>query len=163
VSHAMDYFAPGSFRDLSEDEQISYAHFEEFPAGIRMAAAGGVTHGAPASVAHVWETVYPHEQFSRHSQLFSALGSIAAMVLDNNSVSRMQREQTNPYLSSQSPVDPEPYAPRDAGRVVVARRDTLTAVAGASEWLTTTAAIDRVKELQPVHPDLQLVTAGVSR
>jgi hypothetical protein len=162
VSHARDYFAPGSFRDLSNDEQISHPHFEEFPCGIRMAAAGGVTHGAPTSVAHVWETVYPHEQFSRQSQFFSELGSIAAIVLDNNSVSRMQREKVNPYLSPEPSVDPEPYAPRDAGRVAVTRRDTLTVVAGASEWLTTTAAIDRARELEAVYPHLQLVTAGVS-
>jgi hypothetical protein len=163
VSHAMDYFAPGSFRDLSEDEQISHPHFEEFPCGIRMAAAGGVTHGASTSVAHVWETVYPHEKFGQSSEGFAGLGSIAAIVLANNSVSRMQREKANPYLSPVAPVDPEPYAPHDVGRVAVTRRDTLTVVAGVSDWLTTTAAIDLVRELDAVYPPVQLVTAGVSR
>jgi hypothetical protein len=163
VSHAKDYFAPGHFLNLSEDQQVSRAHFEEFPCGIRMAARGGVTHGKVMSVAHVWETVYPHEEFGRHATPFAQLGKVATTVLQNNGVSRAVREKANPYFSPLPSPDPEPYAPRDVGRVGIARRDDLSAVAGVTEWMTTTAAAERIAELAATHgSSLQLVTTGVS-
>lgn len=160
VSHATDHFAPAHFRNLSDDQQISSPHFEEFPCGIRMAAAGGVVHGAPMSVAHVWETVFPHEQFEHTTLAFPGLSSIAALVLDNSCVSRMQREKVNPYLSARPSAEPEIYAPRDPGLVAVAQRDTLAALTAPGERLTTTAALDRLKELQMPDLQLQLVSVG---
>jgi hypothetical protein len=163
VSHARDYFAPGHFLNLSEDEQISRQHFEEFPCGIRMTARGGVAHGPAMSIAHVWETVYPHEEFGGHAEPFVQLGKLAVTVLQNNGVARAAREKANPYLPPVPVPDPEPYAPREVGRVVIARRDDLSAVAGATEWMTTTAAAERIAELAGAHDgSLQLVTTGVS-
>jgi hypothetical protein len=56
--------------------------------------------------------------------------------------------------------DPAPLAVGDPGRVKIVRRDDLSAVAGVTETLTTTAAADRLNDLAGVYGDaLQLVTA----
>jgi hypothetical protein len=163
VSLATDSFAGGLFLNLSEDEQLSRPHFEEFPCGIRMAARDGVAHGPAISVSHVWETVYPHDDFRPHTSAFTELGLLVATVLQNNSVSHAFREKANPYLSPIPSPDPEPYAPRDVGRVAIARRDNLSLVAGVTDWMTTTAAAESIAELAGRQgSSLQLVAAGVS-
>ena len=162
VSHAKDHFAPGLFLNLSDDEQISRQHFEELPCGIRMAAAGGVAHGSAMPVAQVWETKYPHENFDEPEIGVVDFSKFAGLVIDNNSVSRAAREKVNPHLPPVPAPDPRPYAPREAGRVGIARRDDLSAIAGATEWMTTTAAAARMVELAPAHGGaLQLVTSGI--
>jgi hypothetical protein len=161
VSHAKDFFAPGHFLNLSEDEQIARPHFEEFPCGIRMAAQGGVANGPAISVTHEWETVYPHEDFGWHSTPFAQLDLYSVAVLGNNAVSHAGRERTNPYLPPVPVPDPEPYLPYAPGRVVVTRQDDLSAVAGAAVWMSTTSAAELVSELAGTRGSLQLVTTGV--
>ena len=90
--------------------------------------AGGVAHGPAMSVAQVWETFYPHEDFGRPGDRRGGFrANSPVLVIDNNSVSRAAREKVNPYLPPVPPPDPEPYAPREAGRVGIARRDDLSA------------------------------------
>ena len=112
------------------------------------------------SVAYVWETFFPHEEFDHTALAFPGLSSIVALVLDNNSVARAQREKVNPYLTSRPSDEPEVYAPRDPGLVAVAERDTLAALTAPGERLTTTAAIDRLNDLQSLNHKLQLVSVG---
>jgi hypothetical protein len=163
VSHAKERFAPGHFINLSQDEQISRPDFDEFPCGIQMAAPGGVLHGSAISVAHVWETVYPHEVFLPDTSPFVELGLLTVTVLESNAVSRAHSDASNPYLSPLPSPDPEPYKPRDPGRVAISPRDTLSVVAGAAEWMTTTAAAERITELAGVHgSSLQMVATGVA-
>ena len=62
VSHATDFFAPGHFINLTQDQQVSRPSFEEFPCGMKVAASRGAIFGAAMSVTHAWETFYPHEK-----------------------------------------------------------------------------------------------------
>ncbi len=158
VSHAKEFFAPGHFRNLTEDQQTSRVAFEEFPCGIKVAASKGATFGTPMSVTHGWETVYPHEDFGRSIERWK-LGALAGVALRTNAVALSARQRANPY----APPTPEPLAVAPAGRVRVLRRDDLTAVGDAAEIMTTTAAESRMSELAAAGVrGLQLVSAAAA-
>lgn len=164
LSHAQDYFAPGHFLEMPDDQKLSRQDFEQFPCGIRLNAPGGVMHGTPISLTSAWETVYPHEDLERDSDLsglgFVQLDSLAGLVLRNNRVSRAARERANPYERPHPPGDPKPWAPRDAGVVGIVRREDLGAVAAASGWMTTTAASERIAELADSRGLQRVVAVG---
>jgi hypothetical protein len=159
VSHATDQFAPGHFKNLTADQQTSRPSFEEFPCGVRVAASSGALFGTPTSVTYEWETRYPHaETLTRTRGAFTQLDRVAATVLRSNAVSSNARQAANPYMPAKP--EPAPLAVGDPGRVRIVRRDDLSAVAGATETLTTTVAADRLNDLAGVFGDaLQLVTA----
>ncbi|MEP6491827.1 MAG: DUF6603 domain-containing protein [bacterium] len=158
VSHATDQFAPGHFKNLTTDQQTSRQSFEEFPCGVRVAASKGAVFGSPTSVTYEWETGYPHEELVRHRSEFAQLDLVSATVLRSNASSTSTRLTTNPYLPPQP--DPAPLAVNNAGRVRIVRRDDLSAVAGVTETMTTTAAADRLNDLASQYGDaLQLVSA----
>ena len=112
--------------------------------------------GAPMSVTHAWETVYPHEEFGRNIDRWK-LATLAGVALRTNAVALGARQRANPY----APRKPEPVAVEPAGRVRILRRDDLTSVAAAAATMTTTAAESRVQELAASGVrGLQLVSAG---
>jgi hypothetical protein len=156
VSHATELFAPGHFRNLTEDQQTSRTHFEEFPCGMKLAASKGATSGGPMSVTHAWETVYPHESFGRSIAPWK-LGVIAGIALNSNAVALGARQRANPYL----PPGPEPVEVKPAGLVQILRRDDLSAVSSAAEVMNTTIASSRMQELTAeLGEALQLVSTG---
>ena len=158
VSHATDHFAPGHFKNLTEDQQTSRPSFEEFPCGVRVAASNVALFGSSSSVSYEWETRYPHEQLVSQRSAFAQLNIVAATALRANAVSSAIRQSANPYLPLAP--DPAPLAIADAGRVRIVRRDDLSVVAGVTDTMTTTAAAERAAQLVSVYGDsLQLVTA----
>jgi hypothetical protein len=83
---------------------------------------------------------------------------MSATVLRANAASSSTRQTVNPYLPPRP--DPAPLTVADPGRVRIARRDDLSAVAAVTETMTTTQAADLLNELAPVYGDaLQLVSA----
>lgn len=158
VSHANDQFAPGQFKNLTDDQQTSLPSFEEFPCGVRIAASAGAVSGLSTSVTYQWETGYPHEAFGRQRSAFAQLDTMAAAVVHANAVSTTTRQTANPYLLPQP--DPVPLSIADPGRKRVVRRADLSGVTGATEIMTTTAGLERLGELAALHGDaLQLLAA----
>jgi hypothetical protein len=159
VSHATDFFAPGHFRNLTEDQQTSRTAFEEFPCGMKVAASVGAKFGAPMSVTHAWETVYPHETFEQQTETWS-FGKLATVALHSNAVSASARLRGNPYLPRVPAPDDGPIKVEPPGLVRILRRDDLSAVAQAAEVMTTTAASIRLPEFGALGGELQLVSVG---
>ena len=159
VSQATDFFAPGHFRNLTEDQQTSRPAFEEFPCGMKVAASVGATFGASMSVTPAWETVYPHETFERQMETWS-FGKLATVALHSNAVSASARLRGNPYLPQTSAPDDGSIKVAPAGLVRILRRDDLSAVAQAAEVMTTAAASSRLPEFGALVEEVQLVSAG---
>ena len=133
VSTTTAAFAPGQFLDLTEDELISRAGFEDFPAGCRMVATRTPSHGPAVDATVKWRTYFP----GRAPVLGGlTIQSLAGAVLDHGAVSRAARERGNPYL------EPPPRVPfgLQPELVVLRRADDLEAVAEDLRPLTQTEA-----------------------
>lgn len=162
VSHATDFFAPGHFINLTQDQQVSRPSFEEFPCGMKVAANRGAAFGSAMSVSHAWETFFPHESFAPATEFLKLDNALTTLAVSANAVALGLKERANPYLPRVPAPDPAAFTVESVGRVRVLRRDDLGAVAGTEEIMTTTRASNLLRELEGAgHESLQLVSAGV--
>ncbi|MEO7085895.1 MAG: DUF6603 domain-containing protein, partial [Gemmatimonadaceae bacterium] len=159
VSNVKELFAPADFLTLTDDQRLSRASFEEFPAGARFAASAGPTAGPGIDTLYEWCTVFPQEPSlpgKRYAQQFVGMES---QVLRVGPVARASRSRLNPYLTTPDPVQLTP-----PGQVQVRQRDDLGVVAGAEGFMTTTAATHSLASLVAAGADasaFELVGAGV--
>jgi hypothetical protein len=155
----MELFAPADFLTLTDDQRLSRQSFEEFPAGMRVAASAGPSAGPGIDAVYKWFTIFPHEpelEGRLYSQTFVGM---AASVLRTGPVARAAQAHANPYLTPSDPVKLT-----NPGQVQVRQRDDLGVVHEAEGFMTTTAASNVVRAMVSAGGDasaFELVTAGV--
>ena len=159
VSHATDFFAPGHFINLTQDEQVARPSFEEFPCGMKIAASRGAIWRA--DLGRVCVGHFLSAQLSSNDGVLKLGNALTSLAIGTNAASRGMKERVNPYLPRVAGPEPAPFTVESVGQVRVLRRDDLGAVAGAEKAMTTTEASNLLRELESVgHDSLQLVSAG---
>ncbi len=160
VSHATDTFAPGHFIQMSGDQQVSRPDFEDFPCGLRLAAAKGAVHGAATGVVYEWHTVFPHSGI-KIPRIKWTMAAIAGMALRNSAVAAGLRAGRNAYMPMRTAGGPNTLGLNDAGRVSIRRLNDLTRPAGTPAAMTTTEAAQLMGGLGQTDA-LQLVAVGLA-
>ena len=165
VTQAQDMFAPGHFITMTQDQQAARPDFERFPSGMQVSASRDPLFGGNANaigVPYEWETVFPHEGFGRGSLTLKFSG-IERHAYRTNGVAIAARQRANPYVPYGAATEREGrLRVEDEGRVLVRRRDDLTAPAGLTAAMTTAAAAREIEALGPhAEDEFELVAAGV--
>ena len=160
-SHVTDRFAPGQYLDLPSDQLMARPPFELLPAGIRIGGAAPV-RGTPVHSVSKWETVFPHQTFTRQGpNLFVFDPAFAATILAASAVSVAARKRGNSYMVADATPIPVPGEAFE-----VRTRDGLADVAGFAALSTAAAAHEALAAAVATDPSLagslQVVTKGLA-
>ena len=151
-------FAPGEFLSLADDELMSRAAFERFPAGATLAGTGAPTAGARVEQVQQWHTVFPHALAMTGRDDKAVYVGLHAQVFRTGAVAKASRMRGNAYLTSSDAVALAP-----AGTMEVRSARDLAGVAGAPGRATTTiAAYERDRLSRAGGGELELLVAGTA-
>ena len=156
ASELTELFPPGQFLNLSDDDKVARPDFEQFPAGVRIAASYGPRAGGEVDVAYQWETIFPHQGGLRRD-LTMQLTPAAAHILNSGVPALAVKKRGNPYL----PPRAEPVTVLDPGLKTVRDLDTLATV-GAAELITTTTAAREAEAMIASGARVQIVGMGMA-
>ena len=156
VSHVEAMFAPGEFLSLADDQIMSRAAFERFPAGVALTGTKLPASGPGVEQEQKWETVFPHAPALEARVDVASYAGQHAQAFQSGAVAKAARRRGNAYLTATEPVALAP-----AGMVEIRHARDLAGVAGAPTRATTTiAAHERDQLARAGAGDLELVVAG---
>ncbi len=154
ISEVRDQFAPGSFLDLTDDQQLSRPGFEDMPAGARVRPPGEQAEPAAAREVELrYETFVCDDDSLFRVRLREGIDTFAAFsaaaTLGAGAAARSELRSAARYAT-----EPDPIVLADPGESVVRVRSTLAA-AGA-DVLGSTHAYEQVADER-----LQVTRLGV--
>lgn len=156
VSEIKDEFAPGQFKNLTQDQKASSPDFEEWPGGIQMAPSTGIAIGATADATIEWETFFPTLDQKPGRMKWALEASVNRTILSASAVGKARRNTGNPY----APAEKGPVAIAEAGLVQIVPMTARSTATVAAQ--PTSAAISALFAANAAGEEMQMVALGLA-